>query len=380
MLGSLIDSQRDTLGFVVAAIYLMLLVLFRNFRLALVVPAPQALPAVTMLGVMGWAGIPLDLVTVMIAAIAIGVGVDSAIQYTMRYREEFARDGDPRARICPHARHRRPRHLDRDQHHRARIRRAGDQRLLSLGLVRPAHRIGHADEPVQRAAHAAVAVSVAGGKVAAFRAARMRRVNSRSAAGRPPRLRSAPDSGSGPPVRGLRQPIDDSGSGCLQRRQQLAPCVPRPRRTAPDARTGGETHAHTPAPRIVHAMGGRWPAGSRCPRGRASVRRTCHHNSRRAARARDQEKRQQPAAADAGSAARKVLPNVSPPPRRRVRRHPGRRRPVPRALFGICLGQGCRRSMAAAGWSLRWGIPPPCPVAEPRGRASMHAEPAAVRP
>jgi len=99
MLGSLIDSQRDTLGFVVAAIYLMLLVLFRRFRLALVVLVPQALPAITMLGVMGWAGIPLDLVTVMIAAIAIGVGVDSAIQYTMRYREEMAHDGDPRAAL-----------------------------------------------------------------------------------------------------------------------------------------------------------------------------------------------------------------------------------------------------------------------------------------
>ncbi|MFN0128652.1 MAG: efflux RND transporter permease subunit [Verrucomicrobiales bacterium] len=99
MLGSLIDSQRDTLGFVVVAIYLMLLALFRHFRLALVVLLPQALPAVTMLGVMGWAGIPLDLVTVMIAAIAIGVGVDSAIQYTMRYSEEIAQDGDPRAAL-----------------------------------------------------------------------------------------------------------------------------------------------------------------------------------------------------------------------------------------------------------------------------------------
>jgi len=100
MLGSLIDSQRDTLGFVVAAIYLMLLLLFRRFRLALVVLVPQALPAITMLGVMGWAGIPLDLVTVMISAIAIGVGIDSAIQYTMRYREEIARDGDPRAALA----------------------------------------------------------------------------------------------------------------------------------------------------------------------------------------------------------------------------------------------------------------------------------------
>ncbi len=99
MLESLIVSQRDTLGVVVAAIYVMLLVLFRGFRLALVVLLPQALPAVTILGVMGWFGIPLDLVTVMISAIALGVGVDSAIQYTMRFREEFAKDGDLRAAV-----------------------------------------------------------------------------------------------------------------------------------------------------------------------------------------------------------------------------------------------------------------------------------------
>lgn len=90
MLGTLIASQRDTLGVVVLAIFVMLLLLFRSFQLALVVLLPQALPAVTMLGVMGWCGIPLDLVTVMIAAVALGVGVDSAIQYTMRFREELA--------------------------------------------------------------------------------------------------------------------------------------------------------------------------------------------------------------------------------------------------------------------------------------------------
>ncbi len=99
MLGSLIESQRETLGVVVAAIYLMLLLLFRSFRLALVVLLPQALPAVTMLGVMGWCGIPLDLVTVMIAAVALGVGVDSAIQYTMRFREEYAVAQDLRAAV-----------------------------------------------------------------------------------------------------------------------------------------------------------------------------------------------------------------------------------------------------------------------------------------
>ncbi len=99
MLQSLIESQKETLWFVVGTIFLMLLVLFRSLRVALLVLLPQTLPAAVMLGVMGWARIPLDLVTVMIAAIALGVGVDSAIQYTMRFREEFAIDGDVAAAI-----------------------------------------------------------------------------------------------------------------------------------------------------------------------------------------------------------------------------------------------------------------------------------------
>lgn len=99
MLETLIVSQKETLGFVIAAIYLMLLILFRSPVLALLVLLPQALPAVTILGIMGWFHIPLDLVTVMIAAIAIGVGVDSAIQYTVRFRQELEIDGDLRAAL-----------------------------------------------------------------------------------------------------------------------------------------------------------------------------------------------------------------------------------------------------------------------------------------
>ncbi len=99
MLNSLIRSQRDTFLLVIAAVYLMLVLLFRSPILALVVLLPQVLPAVTVLGVLGWSGIPLDLVTVMIASIALGVGIDAAIQYTFRYRRELSIDGDRRAAI-----------------------------------------------------------------------------------------------------------------------------------------------------------------------------------------------------------------------------------------------------------------------------------------
>ena len=100
MLNSLVESQKETFLWVVLAIFAMLLVLFRSPGLALVVLVPQVLPALVCLGTMGWMGIPLDLVTVMIASIAMGVGIDSAIQYTVRYRRELeATGGDRRAAV-----------------------------------------------------------------------------------------------------------------------------------------------------------------------------------------------------------------------------------------------------------------------------------------
>jgi predicted RND superfamily exporter protein len=96
MLDTLLRTQRETFGYVVAAIYLMLLLLFRSPVLALLVVLTQVLPAVVMLGLMGWAGITLDLVTVMIASIAMGVGIDASIQYTVRFRAELADGASPR--------------------------------------------------------------------------------------------------------------------------------------------------------------------------------------------------------------------------------------------------------------------------------------------
>jgi uncharacterized protein len=100
MLNSLLDSQRDTFLWVVGAIFVMLVILFRSVVLSLIVLVPQVLPVFVCLGTMGWAGIPLDLVTVMIGSVAMGVGIDAAIQYTVRYRIELeAAGGDPRTAI-----------------------------------------------------------------------------------------------------------------------------------------------------------------------------------------------------------------------------------------------------------------------------------------
>jgi predicted RND superfamily exporter protein len=89
MLDSLVRTQRETFLWVVAAILLMLVLMFRSPLLALIVVLTQTLPAVVILGVMGWFGITLDLVTVMIASLAMGVGIDASIQYTFRFRAEL---------------------------------------------------------------------------------------------------------------------------------------------------------------------------------------------------------------------------------------------------------------------------------------------------
>ena len=106
MLQSLLQSQKDTFWTVVGAIYAMLFLLFAGHRapvhaalLSIVVIVPQVLPAVAVLGVMGWAGVPLDLITVTIAAVAMGVGIDAAIQYTVRYRIELDACGDRREAV-----------------------------------------------------------------------------------------------------------------------------------------------------------------------------------------------------------------------------------------------------------------------------------------
>ena len=94
MLRSLFASQISTLGAVLAGVALMLLLLFRSFTLAVLGIVPNLLAAGAVLGMMGLVGIPLDLMTITVAAITIGIAVDNAIHYIYRFREEFARSGD----------------------------------------------------------------------------------------------------------------------------------------------------------------------------------------------------------------------------------------------------------------------------------------------
>ena len=94
MLQSLFKSQILTLGVVMIGIALMLLILFQSLSLAIIGIIPNILSAAIILGLMGLLNIPLDMMTITIAAITIGIAVDNAIHYIYRFREEFSRTGD----------------------------------------------------------------------------------------------------------------------------------------------------------------------------------------------------------------------------------------------------------------------------------------------
>jgi hypothetical protein len=92
MLQSLFRSQILTIGFVVIALTIMFMVLFRSFKIALIAIIPNVISAVAVLGVMGLVGIPLDMMTITIAAISIGIAVDDTIHYIHRFKEEYEID------------------------------------------------------------------------------------------------------------------------------------------------------------------------------------------------------------------------------------------------------------------------------------------------
>ena len=90
MLQSLFQSQIKTIGVVMLGIAIMFLVLFRSVTLSVIGILPNLLGAAVVLGVMGWAEIPMDMMTITIAAITIGIAVDNGIHYIYRFREEYA--------------------------------------------------------------------------------------------------------------------------------------------------------------------------------------------------------------------------------------------------------------------------------------------------
>jgi len=102
LLQSLFKSQILTLGLVMAGIFSMFIVLFKNIRLSLIGVIPNFIAAFFILGIIGLLGIPLDMMTITIAAITIGIAVDNSIHYIYRFKEEFnkIKDYNKTLKIC----------------------------------------------------------------------------------------------------------------------------------------------------------------------------------------------------------------------------------------------------------------------------------------
>ena len=89
LLQSLFKSQILTLGIVMLGIFLMFFILFRNIMISFIGVVPNFIAAFFILGIIGLLGIPLDMMTITIAAITIGIAVDNSIHYIYRFKEEF---------------------------------------------------------------------------------------------------------------------------------------------------------------------------------------------------------------------------------------------------------------------------------------------------
>ena len=102
LLQSLFKSQILTLGLVMIGIFVMFLILFKNIKLSLIGVVPNFIAAFFILGIIGLLGIPLDMMTITIAAITIGIAVDNSIHYIYRFKEEFniSKDYNKTIELC----------------------------------------------------------------------------------------------------------------------------------------------------------------------------------------------------------------------------------------------------------------------------------------
>ena len=99
VLQSLFDSQIKTIGIVLLILFVIFLILFKSLKIAIVAMIANTLPVSVIFGFMGWMDIPLDMMTITIAAISIGIAVDDTIHYIYRYNLEYKETGDTKLSI-----------------------------------------------------------------------------------------------------------------------------------------------------------------------------------------------------------------------------------------------------------------------------------------
>jgi hypothetical protein len=103
LLQQLFRSQIMTLGIAFGVLSLTIWAIFRSVKIALIAITPNILSTLMVLGIMGWLGIPLDLMTIMIASVALGITVDDTIHYVHRYLEELRNGSGEKAVELSHA-------------------------------------------------------------------------------------------------------------------------------------------------------------------------------------------------------------------------------------------------------------------------------------
>ncbi|MFQ6342691.1 efflux RND transporter permease subunit [Campylobacter sp. VTCC 70190] len=102
MLQSLFTSQFDTLVFVILAIFILFILVFRDLKFALIAILVNIIPLSVVFALMGFLELPLDMMSITIAAIAIGIGVDDALHYIYRFKEELKNNSLEKAIINSH--------------------------------------------------------------------------------------------------------------------------------------------------------------------------------------------------------------------------------------------------------------------------------------
>ena len=90
LLQSLFGSLFGSMSIVFVSIFLMFLILFKSLNLALLGMVPNFLSAGAVIGTIGLLGIPLDVMTVTVAAVSVGMGVDNTIHYIFRFKKEYS--------------------------------------------------------------------------------------------------------------------------------------------------------------------------------------------------------------------------------------------------------------------------------------------------
>ncbi|HHW4150644.1 TPA: MMPL family transporter, partial [Campylobacter coli] len=102
MLQSLFSSQFDTLVFVILVIFVLFIIIFRSLKFSIIALLVNIIPLSMVFALMGILGIPLDMMSITIAAIAIGIGVDDTIHYIYRFKEEIKTKSVEEAILASH--------------------------------------------------------------------------------------------------------------------------------------------------------------------------------------------------------------------------------------------------------------------------------------